>query len=438
MRLSLVALPKPNRRGEVPLYVRLSHGDGTKRHVALGLRVHKSDWNPKKKEVRRSALDSDQLNRVLAERLATAQRAITELVGESRYLHLDRAKATVEAALHPEPEPEPDAVPGVLAYGRQIQADWEARGKIGTSLVYGTALNHFAETVRRETGANDIPITDLTPALLRTHESRLLASPPKGLGHKRNYAAKQLSTIRAVLRRAARDGVEGAVTAATVAATVRIKRERVEKPRLSLTEVQVLTDARAGLTGRAADALDWWLFAFYAGGMRFGDVATLRWTHIERDTSGMPVYVRWRQRKTGDAQGVPLLTPATEVLTRWHQRTGPNGPEHSPFVFALVTEAELADPRTARSRLQSMNAVARKYVRQVSESHNVPYVGFHGARHSFADVLRQNGASVYTISKALGHSSIAVTEAYLSAFDRADVEAEMRSAFAALAEEPSA
>ena len=44
-------------------------------------------------------------------------------------------------------------------------------------------------------------------------------------------------------------------------------------------------------------------------------------------------------------------------------------------------------------------------------------------------MLRQNGASVYTISKALGHSSIAVTESYLAAFDRADVEAEMRSAF---------
>lgn len=45
------------------------------------------------------------------------------------------------------------------------------------------------------------------------------------------------------------------------------------------------------------------------------------------------------------------------------------------------------------------------------------------------DALRQNGASVYTISKALGHSSIAVTEAYLAAFDRADAKAEMRSAF---------
>ncbi len=83
----------------------------------------------------------------------------------------------------------------------------------------------------------------------------------------------------------------------------------------------------------------------------------------------------------------------------------------------------------AFGRLQSMNALARTYVRQLAEREGASYVGFHGARHSFADVLRQNGASVHTISKALGHSSIAVTEAYLAAFDRADVEAEMRNAF---------
>lgn len=438
MRVSAVALSKPNRNGEIPLYIRLSHGSGTKRHIALGLRVHKSDWNPKKKEVRRSALDAAQLNRVLAERFTTAQQTVTELLASGRHLNLDDAKRQVEGALHPEPEQTIVARgPGILAFGRRIQKEWEMKGSIGTSLVYGTALRHFTDTVKAETGADDLPFADFTSDLFRAHEQRLVSPPPNGLGHKRNTVAKQLSTIRAVLRRAARDGVEDAAVAVAAASTIRVRRERVSKPRLSLADVRALESERGERTGRASDALDWWLFAFYAGGMRFGDMATLRWSHVERDGSGTPVYVRWRQRKTGDAQGVPLLPPAADILTRWRVRTGPDGSEASPFVFGLVTEADLADPRTTRSRIQSMNAMARKYVKMASEAAEVPYVGFHGARHSFADVLRQNGASIYTISKALGHSTIAVTEAYLAAFDRADVEAEMRSAFGALAEEPS-
>jgi site-specific recombinase XerD len=37
----------------------------------------------------------------------------------------------------------------------------------------------------------------------------------------------------------------------------------------------------------------------------------------------------------------------------------------------------------------------------------------HGLRHTFADELRAAGVDVVTISKLLGHSSIAVTSRYL-------------------------
>ena len=37
----------------------------------------------------------------------------------------------------------------------------------------------------------------------------------------------------------------------------------------------------------------------------------------------------------------------------------------------------------------------------------------HGLRHTFADELRSAGADIVTISKLLGHSSIAVTNRYL-------------------------
>ena len=55
----------------------------------------------------------------------------------------------------------------------------------------------------------------------------------------------------------------------------------------------------------------------------------------------------------------------------------------------------------------------------------------HIARHSFADVARSAGWSIYDISKALRHSSVEMTERYLKAFDTAALDDRMNELFGA-------
>lgn len=50
----------------------------------------------------------------------------------------------------------------------------------------------------------------------------------------------------------------------------------------------------------------------------------------------------------------------------------------------------------------------------------------HIARHSFANIARQKKANVYDISKALGHSSLKITENYLSKFDTTSQDETMK------------
>ena len=56
-------------------------------------------------------------------------------------------------------------------------------------------------------------------------------------------------------------------------------------------------------------------------------------------------------------------------------------------------------------------------------------ISMHIARHSFANIARQKNANVYDISKTLGHSSLDITEAYLSKFDTASQDETMKKVF---------
>lgn len=53
----------------------------------------------------------------------------------------------------------------------------------------------------------------------------------------------------------------------------------------------------------------------------------------------------------------------------------------------------------------------------------------HQARHGFSELARQKGISVYDISKALGHSSLAITEKYLQDLDLDSQESAMKRLF---------
>ena len=53
----------------------------------------------------------------------------------------------------------------------------------------------------------------------------------------------------------------------------------------------------------------------------------------------------------------------------------------------------------------------------------------HVARHSFADLARKKGISIYEIKELLGHSSISVTQGYLKSLDNESMDKAMQAVF---------
>jgi site-specific recombinase XerD len=54
----------------------------------------------------------------------------------------------------------------------------------------------------------------------------------------------------------------------------------------------------------------------------------------------------------------------------------------------------------------------------------------HIARHSFSDIARKKGISVYDISKMLGHGNISITQRYLDSLDYESQDRALQEIFA--------
>ena len=237
--------------------------------------------------------------------------------------------------------------------------------------------------------------------------------------NKKNTIARNLGALKRIFRLAERERIISRDE--NPFHDVVIRKERTEKAKLSIDEIKTIQ--RLDLTPRSLiwNVRNYFLFAFYTGGTRFGDVCFLKWKNI-RD--GRLVYV---MSKTSVPTNVKLLPPAVEIIEHYR----PAEPDPDRFIFPILDQnIENADILKQKRAVSSANALANKYLEKIRKRAGIDtHISFHIARHSFADFWRRSGGSLYSLSKMLRHSSLTITENYLSSLDTETVDEEMDAMF---------
>lgn len=176
---------------------------------------------------------------------------------------------------------------------------------------------------------------------------------------------------------------------------------------------------------RTREIMDMFMFSFYACGLRFSDILTLEWTHINFEEEELTKNLY----KGKVAHTIPLTAPAIEILKRWEQKKC-NGRfvfDLLPSNFDLDNVALLDDKRKSKNRIlqTSLTAIGDKF------NPSLPFnLTIHVARHSFAVMALDNGVTVHIISKLLGHSSILTTEKVYAEHLPATINEEVKSKLA--------
>lgn len=142
-----------------------------------------------------------------------------------------------------------------------------------------------------------------------------------------------------------------------------------------------------------------YLFACFCG-LRFGDVAGMKWGDIRLDGG------QWRVTVIMQKTGKPIYQPLSASAMQWL-------PEH-----------EGASPSDAVfGTLPALACINRMLKIWVNAAGITKRISFHTSRHTFATMLLTLGADLYTVCKLLGHSNVKTTQIYAKIVDSKKVEA---------------
>ena len=182
-----------------------------------------------------------------------------------------------------------------------------------------------------------------------------------------------------------------------------------DRRKLTIEEIEKLQALELEAGTSLARTRDAFLFSFYGGGIRFGDVCRLRSDHIKEGR------LEYRMMKTGTLVSIPLPEPAVGIAL---------GYKESLYLFDFLQEGDEKDPIKLRRRISSRNVVVNRELKKLAKLAGFEAEGlsFHVARHSFADYARQRSGDLYAVSKTLGHTSLQITQQYLRSFDREAVD----------------
>ncbi|NPD85349.1 tyrosine-type recombinase/integrase [Lentimicrobium sp. L6] len=145
--------------------------------------------------------------------------------------------------------------------------------------------------------------------------------------------------------------------------------------------------------------MDLYRFSYFSGGVNIKDIVLLKKKNLQGE------YLVYHRAKTNKPIKIYLLPEAKEIIEKY---TSAND-----FIFPVLENEEAEH---VYKKVNSLTIKINYTLKQACEELQIPKITTYSARHSFATILMNKGASIVFISQSLGHQNIATTQNYLGSF----------------------
>lgn len=389
-----------NKDGTSTIWILIS-GSSLQAKVNTGIRVKPVDWNKAKKQVRTSCRQYSQFNRVLRRMIDQLAEIHSDAAAEGYHLMPTDIKKEFEKV-------EIGGVPFFEFADAQIQA-LDDQGKFHTYKNRKAILSKFRKFIGEE-----IAMEQVTPQLVQKYMRHLAQ-----IGNGQTTITANIKKLKELFTKARNIGL----TDADPFRGIKLTSGKSNKTRLTQEELRAFESLQPEPGTRLADAHNLYLFSFYCAGIRFGDVCTLTPSCLSGNR------LTYIMSKTGSRREIRLHEKALSIIEHYNGKLP--FPIMNKEAAALVAKYDriLAEkgitgvPKTDRyiimHGITSTNVVINRSLKSLAGMAGIDRnVSFHTARHTFADLARKKKIPIQVTSELLGHSNIAITQAYFgSGFD---------------------
>jgi len=400
---------KKRDSGECPVYLRITENRKSK-YISTGVFINPKHWNSEKEEVRRSHKNYKALNKILDREQEKAETVQADLSEHGK----DSAKAIQERL---KKQQTGDFFDLADAYLKELE-DQDRFYAIKTTKVVLKKLKNFE-------GGRSLPLKNIDAKYLERFEGFL----KKEYGNRSTTINKNFEPIKAIIKKALKNHLISIDPFVDFDGAKRGKPK--PKTKLSLNQIKAIEALDLEPGSKLWHTRNYFMFSFYSGGIRFGDLCCLKWEDIKGDR------LSYQMNKNEKVFTIQLNQHQQDILDYYSEDQKPGH-----FIFPILNNhKDFSDPMFLRKRISSNNVLVNKALDKIVEKVNkklkkeksdtppLDDISFHVARHSFAQHAVEQGLSMYELMQTLRHSKIETTQKYLKGLDEQLADKAMKKVF---------
>lgn len=297
----------------------------------------------------------------------------------------------------------------IFAKYDQYIAELLKNEQVGTASVYRTSKRSIFKFLAKYYGlqTETFQFTEIDENVLQEYENYIL----KDNGGTHSTVGINLRPLRTLFNIAREDGDIPADHYPFGKRKYQIPAAVNNKRPLEEHELKQLLEANAD--SYEEKARDFWFLSYLCNGINMKDIAEMKFgVNLQEDQIE---FVREKTKRTNKTNLKPIIAPlipySKQIIEKYRTRDSKKGD----YVFPILTKDMTAIEK--QRAVQNFTRFVNQHIKRLAGKANLGKdLSTYWARHTFANIMLNNGASTAMISESIGHSNVKTTATYLSGF----------------------